>query len=286
MEFAEKDFEMLDRCPWCGSNRFKTEYETNYNCEVVKCIDCNVLFAQKRINKTGLEKYWKNYLSQVHVADEILTEQREHMYRLEYDLIDNLIDKNKQNKILDVGCSSGKFLDLFNDNGYQCYGVEFGEEAAKEASKKYKVWYGVFSDLDIQEKFDLIIFRGVIQYIPNPKKYLEKAISLLNEGGYIYITSTPNMDSYCSKLFKGKFKLPVSITDFTGFTPTHFIEYFKTMNLKKIEEHYFYKETPYANVEEDILLVAKAIELKKQNKRIDFKSPPFWDNMMSLVFKK
>ena len=286
MKFIEEDFEILEKCPWCGSNKFKIEYTTDYNCEVVKCQNCDILYAKKRLNANGLEKYWKNYLSEVHIADKMLTEQRDYMYKLEYNLINNLIDKNKQNKILDVGCSAGNFLDLFKNNGYDCFGVEFGEEAAKEASKKYKVWCGIFSDLNIEEKFDVVIFRGVMQYIPNPKKYLEKAISLLNEGGYIYITSTPNMDSYCFKLFKENFKLPISITDFIGFTTTHFTEYFNNMNLKKIIEHYFYEETPYADVEKDILLVTKAIELKRQNKRIDFKSPPFWGNMMSLIFKK
>ncbi|NFQ00883.1 class I SAM-dependent methyltransferase [Clostridium sporogenes] len=286
MEFLKDDFEMLIGCPWCGSNKFKIEYKTEYNCEVARCKDCNVLFAKKRLNNKGLDKYWEHYLSQVHVANEVLTEQRKYMYKLEYNLINKFIHKSKQKKVLDVGCSGGKFLDLFNDDGYKCFGVEFGKEAAQEAARKYKVWYGVFPDLNIEEKFDLIIFRGVMQYTPNPKKYLEKASSLLNKDGYIYITSTPNMDSYCSKLFKYNFKFPIGIIDFIGFQPEHFINYFKSINFKKVAEHYFYEETPYANVEEDILLVAKAIELKKQNKEIDFKSPPFWGNMMSLIFKK
>ena len=33
----------------------------------------------------------------------------------------------------------------------------------------------------------MIIFRGSIQYLINPKKYFSKAISLLNAGGLIFI---------------------------------------------------------------------------------------------------
>ena len=54
---------------------------------------------------------------------------------------------------------------------------------------------------------------------------------------------------------------------------------------KKITDKYFYEETPYANVEEDILRVAKAIEYKRKNQEITFKAPAFYGNMMSLVYK-
>ena len=35
--------------------------------------------------------------------------------------------------------------------------------------------------MDFGDKcFDLVIFRGVLQYVPNPKSYLRKAVSILN----------------------------------------------------------------------------------------------------------
>ena len=47
---------------------------------------------------------------------------------------------------------------------------------------------------------------------------------------------------------------------------------------------YFYDKTPYANVAEDINLVAKAIKLRQKGETINFKSPPFYGNMMSLIY--
>lgn len=286
LEFNKSEYEILENCPWCNSPNFSFLYKGKFENEVVKCNKCNLVFSKKRLNKAGLNKYWKNYLSNIHLAQEQLVQKRKIMYRLEFDLINNFMNKNVNSKVLDVGCGSGQFLDLFNDNGYKCYGVEFGEEAAKAASLKYKIWQGEFPKLDIDEKFELIIFRGVMQYLPDPVNYLEKAISILNKGGYIYITSTPNMDSFCFKLFQDKFILPVTITDFIGFSPKHFIDYFNYKGLKKLIEYYFYEETPYADVENDILMVAKAIKLKNSNCKIEFKSPSFWGNMMTLIFQK
>ncbi len=286
MNFNEEDYEILDECPWCGADDFKIIYYTEDNCHVAKCNKCNLVLAKKRLNSSGLSKYWKHYLSQMHLIDTDLVEKRKQMYKLEFELIDRFINKDKKIKVLDVGCGAGNFLDIFNENGYQCFGVEFGEEAAREVAGKYKVWKGIFSNLDIDEKFDLIIFRGVIQYIPYPKDYLEKAFSVLNEGGYIYITSVPNVDSVCFKLFKEKFTLPVSKSDFFAFTTKHFIDFFDSKKCKKVSKYFFYEETPYANIEKDILLVAEAIKLKNQGRSITFKAPPFWGNLFSLVFRK
>jgi hypothetical protein len=131
----------------------------------------------------------------------------------------------------------------------------------------------------------LIIFRGVLQYVPDPKAYLEKAIGILADNGHIFITAQPNMESLCFNLFKENFTQSVTGVDFIGYTEKLFNEYFKTKGLKKITDKYFYEETPYANVEEDILRVAKAIEYKRKNQEITFKAPAFYGNMMSLVYK-
>ena len=96
----------------------------------------------------------------------------------------------------------GFFLDYFSNGGHVCEGVEFGESAGVYANKKYNVNFGVFPSLEFSQFYDLIIFRGVIEHVKNPKKYLDKAISLLNKDGYIFITATPNSESVCCKMFK------------------------------------------------------------------------------------
>ena len=60
----------------------------------------------------------------------------------------------------------------------------------------------------------------------------------------------------------------------------------QSFGLQKVGERYFYEETPYADVEEDVLKMAKAVQYKRDGKEIDFKAPSYWGNMMTLMYKK
>lgn len=245
------------------------------------------IYIYNRLNSNGLAKYYENYLSQIHQTDSKANEHRKKMYKLEYGLIKPYLTKS--GRVLDVGCSGGYFLDLFHKEGFSCYGVEFGKEAATEASKKYQVWQGDFSEISFSGKFDLIIFRGVIEHIPNPKTYLDKALSLLNQNGVVFITSTPDASAFCCELFKEMWNQHEPEAHLMHFMPRHFDKYFmenRTEKFLKLLEEHLYEETPYADIENDILKVSDAIRMKMNGEEITFRSPAFWGNMLSLAYKK
>jgi len=280
---TDNDHEILNQCPWCFSEKYEKWGEENVRgFESVICADCNLIFIKNRLSKIGLDKFYSNYLTDVHQVDKKLNVQRGKMYNLEFNLVNQF--SNKYSKVLDVGCSGGYFLDIFKENGYKCYGFEIGQAAAEQAKQKHKVWVDSF--LDIEFGFDLIIFRGVIEHLPYPKKYLDKAVSLLNDKGLIYITSTPNSNSLCCNLFKEQWNQHSPEAHLMHFNPSHFDAYFSQNGFRKITDFFFYEETPYAEIEEDILKIAKAIELKRNNLKINFQSPPFYRNMMSVIYKK
>ena len=63
-------------------------------------------------------------------------------------------------------------------------------------------------------------------------------------------------------------------------------EYFEKLGGSLVGKNYLYVNTPYADIENDIKKVAKALELREREEKIDFISPPFFDNMLTLVYKK
>lgn len=156
----------------------------------VRCKKCGLVYATKVLSSEGLDAYWRDYETNIHTADKRKEKQREEMYQIDHDFISPFLSPNC--RVLDVGCGNGKFLDTFAADGYQCEGVEFGKEAFELAADRYNVYYGELSKLNIPAKYDLIIFRGVIQYLLDPKRDLKKAVDLLNEGG-IYILQLPQM---------------------------------------------------------------------------------------------
>jgi 2-polyprenyl-3-methyl-5-hydroxy-6-metoxy-1,4-benzoquinol methylase len=283
LAYESKYIEVLEQCPWCGSPCFEKWGEEVRGFISVQCKDCGLIFVKNRLNQEGLREYYRNYLSTVHQADKGLNVKRDKMYRLEFDFVNRYATNTD---VLDIGCSGGYFLDVFKTAGYQCFGIEFGEEAAKQAALKHTVFRGDFLKLDVPKQFDLIVFRGVLEHASNAKAYLEKALGLLRSAGLIYITSTPNAESFCARLFKEHWNQHHPEGHLVHFSKRHFDDYFKAKQFAKVSEQAFYEETPYADLENDILNVARAINYQREQKPIDFTSPAFWGNTMSLIYQK
>lgn len=294
LEFYEKIIE----CPMCGGVEHSYLYSSMAGgaddqqgrfadeVPVIECSNCGFVYAQYVFNESGREEFFKNYSSEVHEESVLKVDKRQRMYQIEFDYISQWMKYDLHPRVMDVGCAEGKFLDFFSNAGCECFGVEIGEEAAEICSHKHKVYQGRLPELQIKERFRLIISRGTLQYFEEPVRYLEKMDALLEENGLIYITSLPNMDSFCHKLFKQRFGLPVCAVARNGFTPDVLKAWFLKRGYKLCGEKYFYEETPYADVLNDIRAVNQAITLKQERKEIDFVSPAFWGNQMTLVFGK
>ena len=283
-EFSQTDYEKLDVCPWCNSNESEQWGEDNEPFNTAMCRGCGLVYVNHRLNANGRDKYYRNYYSEEHQAVPE-AKVRSKMYQLEFDFIFNYIQTGK---VLDVGCSGGEFLTYFQDSGLDCYGVELAKDASQIAQLKFgnKIINKSLLDADFNEEFDLIVFRGTVEHIPDAKETLVKAVSLLKkkQKAYIYITSTPNIESVSAEIFKTYWTQHLPEEHIYHFKKKHFDDLFSEHGLTGLASQYFYEETPYAEVEEDILKVAEAIKLKRANKEITFKSPPFYGNMMSLVY--
>jgi 2-polyprenyl-3-methyl-5-hydroxy-6-metoxy-1,4-benzoquinol methylase len=284
MEFTDAETTTVETCPWCRAATLEHAYTSRYDSKVAHCAGCGVYFSTKQLNARGLQKFWGDYLNEEHRADDEDVRKRNAMYSIDFTYAAQFLPKTAS--VLDVGCADGLFLDYFHKAGHTCSGVEFGHASAMEAAKKYRVWEGVFPDLQINATFDMIIFRGALQYFQDPKKYLRKAIELLKPDGCIFITAQPNMDSFCHKLFKEKYNQALSATDIIGYTKKTLADFFAGFGLRLAGEVYFYEETPYADVAHDIERVRAALEEKADTGVITGTSPAFWGNMMTLLFQK
>lgn len=105
--------------------------------------------------------------------------------------IEKSIGLNK--KILDVGCASGLFMELASARGHKLFGIEPNPimySAVK--NKKFDVVNGYFpEDVDLQEKYDLIIFNDVFEHIPDINKIMTYCRQYLTDNGLLIINA-PN----------------------------------------------------------------------------------------------
>ena len=113
-----------------------------------------------------------------------------------YDLIAEWIGKNK--KVLDVGCGAGEFSKRLSIDGNEIIGVESSKNNYRIASKKIKVYFGEFSKIEINDKFDIVLFADVLEHMTNPEIALKKASTICNE----VILSVPNFDFLGAQLLR------------------------------------------------------------------------------------
>jgi|SaaInlStandDraft_5_1057022.scaffolds.fasta_scaffold31852_2 2-polyprenyl-3-methyl-5-hydroxy-6-metoxy-1,4-benzoquinol methylase len=287
----QKSFGDIKPCIICKKTSF-TKWAKLENYQARKCNNCGMISVNPTPNQEFLNKYYEGYSklytgnSKLDKKSLTLLDQRKLVYQIDKKWITKFID---QGKVLDVGCSGGQFLSHFNSKRWNRFGIDVDEEAVRLAKSKFKInaRVGDLFELEFRDKFDLILFRGVIEHFSDPMKALKKCSTILKKNGYLFITATPTCDAFAFDVYREKWKL---------FTPPEHLHFFSvsllTKSLKKygfelIDHHYQYAETPYANPEKDFKKIKNDLILASQNKRNKIKtSNPFPGSMMTAVWKK
>jgi 2-polyprenyl-3-methyl-5-hydroxy-6-metoxy-1,4-benzoquinol methylase len=273
-------------CIICGSNEYDT-WATFGSYRAVKCKKCGLIWINPHLSKEGLERYYQDYIG-MRMKSEIKTKQREIQYEIDKNFIESWISCGR---VLDVGCSGGFFLNVLNDS-FEKYGIDIDREAVEYARRNFPFGENIkccsLEEVEFPEGyFDLVVMRGVIEHLTDPKSAVKKVSEILRAGGFFYIAATPNADSFCAELYREKWNL---------FHPVRHIYYFseRTLSmmcsqfkLRLVCSYYPYVGTPYANIERDMEEVFRAWRAKKEGRweKID-RSPSFWGNMMNLIFRK
>ena len=93
---------------------------------------------------------------------------------------------------LDVGCSTGAWLEVARDAGWQPIGIEIGDAFAQVArGRGFEAHTGTLAEVAPglePHSFALITFWDVLEHLPEPRAALEQAAGLLAPGGAIALT--------------------------------------------------------------------------------------------------
>jgi SAM-dependent methyltransferase len=122
--------------------------------------------------------------------------------------------------LLDLGCSSGAFLEAVKGPAWHLYGIEMSAEAAKKAEARAgaRVFVGDILDAPFApESFDVVTCFDVLEHVYEPRAVLAKVREWLKPGGIFYAL-VPNIDSAESRVFGSYWyglELPRHITHFS-----------------------------------------------------------------------
>lgn len=168
----------------------------------------------------------------------------------------------KTGKALEIGCSTGLMLSLLKNRGWNVSGVEISPKAAQVAgSRGLNVKSLSFEDINLDEKFDLVIFNHTLEHLENPQKNIEKAISLLNKKGILYI-DVPNFGGLSAGLAKTNWSLLLPDEHLWHFTMHSMEILLKNNGLRII---FTDKSSGIWNMEEPLLEIFRSlVHLKKR----------------------
>jgi 2-polyprenyl-3-methyl-5-hydroxy-6-metoxy-1,4-benzoquinol methylase/rubredoxin len=189
-------------CPVCGS---KNELEIFFKegGRYVKCKDCTMVYLNPVFKDFAITEYYEsNHSEQSEVVESDTDNFYVNIYNNGLDDIQSVSEKIST--ILDVGCSSGSFLDLAKKRDLKTYGVELNKTEYEFAKKKgHAVHNELLQNISFKEKFDVVTLWDVFEHLIDGEFYLNEIKKILNTNGKIFL-QIPSSDSLAAKILREK----------------------------------------------------------------------------------
>ncbi len=121
--------------------------------------------------------------------------------------------------ILDVGCGRGDFVDAALSEGFDVEGIELSQPAVDIAQGYHLpvAKLDFFSSQILDSSRDVVTMFEVIEHLPDPVSFLQRAEAVVRPGGLVYLT-TPNFNSLDRRVLGAEWEA-IHREHLTFFTP-------------------------------------------------------------------
>lgn len=209
----EQSFQRHEQCLISGSKNLTPlkGYEKHY---LVKSHPVGFVFCSRVPTQEELELHYQGYNINLYYSE---------ITRLRYrELLNEFEPFRKTNKLLDIGCGSGFFLEEAKAKGWEVYGTEYTDRAIKMCEEKgIKMNKGALNaNAYEKDMFDVVTSFEVIEHIYNPIDEVNAIHKILRKGGLVYMT-TPNFNSierYVLKVNYNIIQYPEHLSYYTSRT--------------------------------------------------------------------
>ncbi|NTW33394.1 MAG: class I SAM-dependent methyltransferase [Bacteroidetes bacterium] len=240
--------EKLKKCPICNNEQFSDYLKcydyflTQEEFNIVTCNNCRFTFVNPRPEADNLSKYYNSTEYVSHSAT-----KNKGLFNYVYRKIRNYTHKKKVNlvsyyskgkSILDIGCASGEFLNLFKLKGWKTKGIEPNSNARNFAKKEYNL--DVIDENDINdvsnESIDVITMWHVLEHVSDLNQRMLDLKRILKKDGYLII-AVPNCTSYDAEYYRNfwaAYDVPRHLYHFTPETMQTLVEKYKFSIVNKL----------------------------------------------------
>ncbi len=191
-------------CPVCGHpgteellrapDRFHGRRETY---TLMRCPSCSLAWLSQPPAPAEMHRHYTDAYDRLISA---AGQNSPHRWR---DRKRTLTQYKQSGALLDLGCSSGSFLQSLSSESWELFGIEMSSSSARnaEASSGAKVFVGEILDASFPpESFDVITCFDVLEHLYEPRKVMARVSEWLKPGGIFYVL-VPNIDSAEARVF-------------------------------------------------------------------------------------
>lgn len=192
----------FENCPLCHSTAIKKVDIINYPIPVA--------FSDSQIMVQNPPEYWhcqscasyftQNVISEAK-AKALYSENKSNKWdyaEFEKDKTTDLVDLvqgliKTGDRVLDIGCNDGNFLNFAKKIGAKTFGVEFSNVGREVCQKNGHQVFGEKNDIPSDFKFDLIFAFDLVEHLYDVECFFESCQRLLKDNGQLVIlTGNPN----------------------------------------------------------------------------------------------
>lgn len=185
---------MTRNCALCGSGD-AVHLTTKDGFTVVRCRVCSLVYVGDPPTEAELARFYSAesgyHAERIAAADtpaDDLTEARGNL---------RLLSRHRRGgRLLDVGCSTGQFLRVARDAGWEASGLEYSDATARVARERHglDVRTGALDARALAgQRFDVITLWDVLEHLPEPRQALIALRGAVGDDGLLVI-KTPRVD--------------------------------------------------------------------------------------------
>jgi hypothetical protein len=189
------------KCPACDLVDYRFLFNKSGG-SYVACTNCRMIYLNPVFKDHVLEGYYRNNHT---LQGETVAADNEFYKRLYMKGLESILRHlGSVGTMLDVGCSTGSFLDLAKLVGWKCHGLELNKAEAKVAKAKgHIIQESVLSKCQFDERFDCLTLWDVFEHIKDGVLFLNEARKYLRRDALIFLQA-PSGDALAARLLQAQ----------------------------------------------------------------------------------
>jgi 2-polyprenyl-3-methyl-5-hydroxy-6-metoxy-1,4-benzoquinol methylase len=170
-------------CPACGQQAGRDRGRKN-TFQLLSCRTCATLYTAESPGPGQWEDYDAYYTPENLMVPDFINRRLD-------EIVATFKSYRKSNRLLDVGCGAGSFLEAAARDNWEAFGVEISQTAADHVRKQgFEVFCGELEKADYPDGyFDVVIASEVLEHVLDPKALLESVARVLRPGGLLWATT-------------------------------------------------------------------------------------------------